>query len=1663
MPKKLRIFVSSPGDVNAIREIAAQTIERVAQDYARFFAIEPYLWEAYPMLGSGHFQDGIELPSTFDIVVLILGSQLGTPLPERTARREYRGIDGRTPVTGTEWEYEEALAAARVNGVPDLLVYRGRKESLNEILNGRDLADQSERQKLFDQFEKLEVFWSRHFRNREMFLGAYAEFENRVEFARKFEADLRARIESRLKGAPTHEAGQLEKLWALAPFRGLEAYEIEHAPIFFGRDHAVGKALLQLTSSGTVDRPFLIVLGASGSGKSSLVKAGVVPKLFVPRRVTGAHFLRFVVFRPSDTHQDQDIFTALAERLAKQRSAREGLSELLGEQGTIAGLASHLRGARSEPGYPFALALGRLATEARRRGAMMEFESPKIVMVIDQLEELFISDRFPKEERQAFVELMAGFVRSGFVWVIVTMRKDYWHRADETPELVHLSEGEGRLDLLPPSPSQYAQMIHRPAEAANLSFEVHAKTGIPLNEAIAEEVARDTGALPLLSYVLDQLYRVDAVEHGLAALTYVSYESLGRLEGVIATKAEAVLGGCSAEDQGALGSVLFSLIQISGHDGDVERAVSRRVPLANFAEGSPQRRLVEAFLDAKARLLVSDARDGKRPTVWLAHEALITRWARARDFVQRNAEAIKIRRRIEERFALWQQRTAEGQGAPRPGLLVGIDLEDGNRLLLDYRAEVDPHLVDFIERSEATAKRLRTRAIRIMAGVTTVVSVLAIAATVAGWFAEQQRREAEHERNRTFQAQLQLLTGTAADRLRERDVRAAENILLEVLSHRRRDRPPAADLGSIFQEARAMDLQVAQLSGHRGAVTSVSYSTDGKRILSASHDGTARIWDGTTGLQLVALPAAGGGLHAAAFAPDGTKIATASSDGNVRLWDARSANLLGTLKGHALAVNSVAFSPDGTRLVTASDDGSARVWDVAKQKQLAELSGHSLSVATAVFSPDGRRVVTASADKTARLWDAETGMPLLVLHGHTEAVHSAAFSPNGRRIVTASRDKRVWIWDSESGRQIGLLNGHLETVRWAAFSPSGNYVVTASEDHGARIWDATTDVQLRELAGHNDKVLAAVFSPDGKHVVTASDDATARLWLSAPPDQIGVLSGHSEIVTSAIFSPDDASVATTSGDGTAKIWNTLNGLALGTLTGHRNLVDSAQYSTDGKQLITSSYDGTVRIWDTTALTELASLDGHGAPMTAAVFSPDQSRIATASFDTTARIWNARGNVELLTLAGHAGVVRSVAYSPDGLHLVTASDDRTVRIWDAANGSLVFALVGHGDAVRSAVYSHDGKRIVTASNDRTARIWDAVDGKLLLILSGHLGPLRSATFSPDGRYVVTAAYDRTVRIWDAATGTPLAVLPIHGEGVRSAAYSSDGRLLVAASLDTTATLWNARISAPFNSQVDWLAAAVFDPLSAVERARLGLPLEPVSYTADKMGDCDRLAAAYYDPKRAAQGVTQQSIEVDAAASACTRELAQPGAPVRLTYQLGRVLRGKGDNEGARRRFEEALKAGYQTAAIDLADLLVQSGHSTPDVAEAVSLYERAWQNAIPVAASRLGELYEAQGSDMAKAWLWYEQGASRREPHALARLALRDETTALSESSETKRSALFLQAFKGYTVASVESEAKGWPDDARKHWRYRRATLARLLAHNDLMEEVARAYSLLTQP
>ncbi len=601
--------------------------------------------------------------------------------------------------------------------------------------------------------------------------------------------------------------------------------------------------------------------------------------------------------------------------------------------------------------------------------------------------------------------------------------------------------------------------------------------------------------------------------------------------------------------------------------------------------------------------------------------------------------------------------------------------------------------------------------------------------------------------------------------------------------------------------------------------SSVAFSPDGTRVVTADSGGAARMWDAATGKPLGESMPHDSGVHVVAFSTDGTRVVTVSPDNTARLWDTATGNPIGEPMRHQGYISCAAFSPDGTRVLTAGADKTARLWDAATGKPLAGPMLHEGVVQSAAFSPDGARVLTSTwcenyttSRLTTRLWNAATGKPIGEPMPHSGLAFSGDFSPDGTRVVTHGDDNTARLWDAATGKPLGEPMQHGNWVRSAAFSSDGTRVVTASNDNTARLWDAATGKPLGEPMRHESEVCSAAFSPDGTRVVTASHDKTARLWDAATGKPLGEPMRHESEVRFAAFSPDGARVVTASDDKTARLWDAATGKPLREPMRHLGAVLSAAFSPDGGRIVARSNDETARLWDVATGKPLREPIRHEGGLWSAAFSPDGTRVVTASADKTARLWDVATGKPLGEPMRHEGEVRFAAFSPDGTRVITASDDETARLWDAATGKPIGKPMWHMESVLSAAFSPDGMRVVTRSPNWTVRLWDVATGKPLA------EPMRdehavAADFSPDGTRVVTTSWQGTAQVWDVATGKPLGEPVRYAAPVFSVAFSPDGTRVVAAIAGKTARLWDATTAKPLGEPLRHEAnvtSAAFSP-------------------------------------------------------------------------------------------------------------------------------------------------------------------------------------------------------------------------------------------------------------
>ncbi|WP_437621634.1 nSTAND1 domain-containing NTPase [Sorangium sp. So ce1151] len=1268
-----------------------------------------------------------------------IASMSARPRAAHAGRRRRSAIIGTLPYMSPE-----QLLGADIDARSDLWAVG---IMLHELLTGAHPLDPFSRARLPDVINLDAPMPSLGARRPD--LGALGAVVDRCLKKRKAERmgsarELLAELEALLPGRRTLQLSEDE-----SPFAGLSAFQEADAARFFGRDRDIAAARVRLRS-----QPLLAVVGPSGAGKSSFVRAGVIPAL----KRSDDRWEAFIL-RPGRRPLSAlvDVVAQVVE--AESTSGQTGSPELPDHDALAATL-------RAQPGYLGA----RLRARCRR-----EVKGRRLLLFVDQLEELYTLGA-PPEERAAFVACLEGAAddASSPLRVLVAVRSDFLERMADDHGLAR--DVTRWLSFLPPMGREgLREALTRPLEAAGYRFETE-----EMVEHMLSALEGTRNPLPLLQFTATKLWEARDCERRL--ITRDSHERLGGVAGALSAHADAVLSALPAREQRLARAVLLRLVT-----PERTRAVVGLDELKDLAQGGEGDAIAQVVQHlAGARLLLIETGDeatgvGRgHATVELVHESLIERWpklghwlteceqdaqflARLRAAAQQweasgHAEGLLWRDRTAEDARAWHERhRAEQQAAGR----VELSRREVRYLLA---------VVALADRARHLRRRLAMSVTATLGAIALIVSYLAVR---AGHEATRARAEALQARNATRMA-------TA------RELQADPTTVLAIL---REVEPPSVPRGWAVLALRALHSRVARsVLGHPEGLLCASYSPDGRRIVTASRDGTAWVWNADGTGQPIVLRGHEDVVRSAAFSPDGRRIVTASWDGTARVWNADGTGQPIVLRGHEAGVGSATFSPDGRRIATASGDKTVRVWNADGTGRPLILRGHDAALYSAAFSPDGRRIVTASDDRTARVWDADgTGEPI-VLRGHEAEVVSAAFSPEGRRIVTASRDTTVRVWNADGTGYPIVLRGHDEAVYSAAFSPDGKHIATASWDNTARVWNADGAGYPIVLRGHDEAVYSAAFSPDGKHIATASWDGAVRVWDADDTGQPVELRGHEARVGSAAFSPDGRRIVTASQDKTVRVWNADGAGEPIVLRGHDEEVYSAAFSPDGRRIVTASHDHTARVWNADGTGEPIVLRGHGDAVSSAAFSPDGRRIVTTSWDKTARVWNADGTGEPLVLRGHDAALYSAAFSPDGKRIVTTSWDKTARVWNADGTGEPLVLRGHEDAVDSAAFSPDGRRIVTASFDKTVRVWNADGTGEPLVLRGHEGHVSSAAFSPDGKRIVTASQDMVTGVWNAdGTGEPLLIRGSDSP-VNSAAFSPDGKRIVIASNDKAVWVW-----------------------------------------------------------------------------------------------------------------------------------------------------------------------------------------------------------------------------------------------------------------------------------
>jgi eukaryotic-like serine/threonine-protein kinase len=724
--REVKIFVSSPGDVNSERALAFQVIKRLQREYVEHLKIVPVLWERLPLEAVGGFQDEIERiasPSEADIVIFILWSRLGTPLGP-----EFLKSDGTHYNSGTEYEFDVSLKAREETGKPAILVYI--KEA--DLESGRFKRDQLDRHTMWiEQIRKVQEFIEHRFFDpqEQRFIRAFHTFSQPPSFEGTLEEHLRQILQPFL---PEGAGGW--RVWEEAPFRGLQVFDFDHEEIFFGRSKAVAEVVKALKEQSRGGPAFILVLGKSGSGKSSLARAGVAPFICRYGAVEGVNLWRRAALRP--TEQGEDLLGGLAAALLQEAA----LPEMGSGQARVAELAQVFRESPTAGLMLLKEALARAAPEGEAR----------LLLIVDQLEEIF-APSLTQEARGEYVRVLAALANSGVVWLLATMRSDYYAQAAELPELMALKQRGGQYDLQPPTAADLEQMIRRPASLAGVHFESRPDTGESLDQALLNEAAAGPESLPLLEYTLDELYQRRTLQ---GVMTFAAYEELGGMAGALAGRAEAEFQALGPTEQTAAQEEVFpALVSLDPGAGG---APARKYAAWEAVTTTPPRQaFVEKFV--AARLLIAAHREDGGPVVSWVHDALLWRWERLQKWIERNRELLRARGRLGAAAARWQTEPEKKADLLLP---EGKQLAEAREVLQAPGLDLTPVEQAFVRASMARARRgtlIRWGAVALLAVLTLLASYQWQRAVRAQKEAQRNAQAAEKARDLAIQTLNQVI------------------------------------------------------------------------------------------------------------------------------------------------------------------------------------------------------------------------------------------------------------------------------------------------------------------------------------------------------------------------------------------------------------------------------------------------------------------------------------------------------------------------------------------------------------------------------------------------------------------------------------------------------------------------------------------------------------------------------------------------------------------------------------------------------------------------------------------------------------------------------------------------------------------------------------------
>lgn len=1144
------------------------------------------------------------------------------------------------------------------------------------------------------------------------------------------------------------------------PYKGLRAFQETDAANFFGRE-ALTQRLLKRFSEQSAYSRFLAVVGPSGSGKSSAVRAGLIPEL---RRgaLAGSATWFYDQFAPGT--QPFNALETVLMSLAAQPP--QDLPQRL--RATPQGFASVLNDCLPDA-------------------------NSELCLFIDQFEEVF-TQADPAELEIFLLSLYHAVAnKHSRLRLIVAIRADFYDRPLLQPFISDLVRDRTEV-IVPLSPSELERAIVEPARRVNVSFEAGLVT------AIINEVKEQLGALPLLQYALSELFELRDGAH----ITPLAYKELGGVRGALARRADAIYQQAPAVEREAMRQLFLRLITLGeGTEDTRRRALLSEVSAIQDDERlSPQvmRQVVEDL--GKARLLTFD-RDPitRSPTVEVAHEAIIREWTRLRNWLDDSRNDVRQQRTLANLAHEWEKARRDASY-----LLVGGRLQEFERwtsetqLLLtreeqDYlNASVQGRLqAEAIERQqearELRLKRLSLLRLRLLVAVLALAFVGALSLT---GFAFSERSRAESAALRAEESALRANQNAAISRsvafeasarnaLAEGDGDLALALALRSVQDMQGMSAPPQSLASLALVAQARGTR-SILTGHEAWVTSVDISPDQRWIASGSNDATVRLWSVETGDPYRLLQGHNGDINTLEFSPDGSALVTAASDFSVIVWDVATGQARLRLNEHQAPVRSARFAAQAQQVISIAG-ASVFVWSAETGELVRQMAGTGASLTSLAVAPDGVRVALGARDGRLMLWDSALAEPIAELTGHRAAIGDLIFSADGQSLLSAADDGVLILWDVATAREVRRFASSTTELRGLAFLTDG-LIVAGGVDGTLHLWDSTTGTQVERLRGHSDAILSLALSPDGQFAVTGAKDQHLRLWNIGNAGELRRYTGHSNRLAALAVSANGETFYSASADGTLRHWQMNQAQALKVFT-YPEALSALALSSDEQSLLVGGRAG--RLWwveaqTGTILADLAD-DGHQATLAQVRFLQQAGQALSLDSDGVLLKWDLTTGQVLQRWQTSQATTYDFVLSPDERSLALADARGEIQVLDLATGAELRRLSGHSAAIYRLSMSDDGRRLASVGRDGIIFVWDWQTGQeISRLVATDISVLWSVDFSPysgtdDAYQLAVGASDGRVTVWDVQERSIAQRFRLPNLPIFALQYAPDGRSLI----------------------------------------------------------------------------------------------------------------------------------------------------------------------------------------------------------------------------------------------------------------------------------------------